>query len=305
MIVALALSPSLDITYQVSRLHAHDITHPSAISRVAGGKALNLARVASGLNSRVHAVVALGGHQGNWVAEMLAGDNIPCTVVPLRRSTRSCISIVEASGGDSSTDLYEPATPVDRDEWEAFAPAALQAPVSVGVGAEPTRFVFSGSLPAGVQPSALADLLERLRKRGAWVAVDSSGAGLLACAPHCDLVKINRAEAIALLRGDAADSAAAALSVRSAALAIAERFGAEVIVTDGVRGGFAVFAGRETALAPPANRGRFPAGSGDAFLAGLLVGLNRGGSIDEVLQLANNAAERNAAVPGQGILAPG
>ena len=302
MIVALALSPSLDITYQVPQLRTHEITRPTAIARVAGGKALNMARVAATLRAPVHAVVALGGHQGNWVAELLADDGIEATVVPLRHDTRSCITIVEATHADSSTDLYEQATELDPDEWDAFANAATQVADHNSHRDHTMRFVLSGSLPAGVRPDAIVGLLQSLRDRGAWVAVDSSGAGLRACAPHCDLVKINRAEARELLGADT--GSAPGMTARDAAHAIATGFDTDAVVTDGARGGFAVFGGSGYPLSAPTEAGRFPAGSGDAFLGGLVAALHQGLDPADALHSARLAAERNAAVPGQGILAP-
>ena len=51
-------------------------------------------------------------------------------------------------------------------------------------------------------------------------------------------------------------------------------------------------------------RGRYPVGSGDAFLAGLVVALEGGRSWDEALQLALATATANAEMPGGGKLDP-
>jgi fructose-1-phosphate kinase PfkB-like protein len=45
-------------------------------------------------------------------------------------------------------------------------------------------------------------------------------------------------------------------------------------------------------------------GSGDAFLAGLVTGLDRGESWDGALRLALGAATANAELPGAGRLEP-
>ena len=49
-------------------------------------------------------------------------------------------------------------------------------------------------------------------------------------------------------------------------------------------------------------RGRYPVGSGDAFLAGLVTGLERGRDWDDALRLALGAATANAELPGAGRL---
>ena len=51
-------------------------------------------------------------------------------------------------------------------------------------------------------------------------------------------------------------------------------------------------------------RGRYPVGSGDAFLAGLITALDRGDRWDEALCLALGAATANAELAGAGKLDP-
>ena len=49
-------------------------------------------------------------------------------------------------------------------------------------------------------------------------------------------------------------------------------------------------------------RGRYPVGSGDAFLGGLVVGLERGDPWPDALRLALGSAAANAELPGAGAL---
>jgi fructose-1-phosphate kinase PfkB-like protein len=51
-------------------------------------------------------------------------------------------------------------------------------------------------------------------------------------------------------------------------------------------------------------RGRYPVGSGDAFLGGLVTALDRGAAWDGALALALGAATANAELPGAGRLDP-
>lgn len=290
MIIALALSPSLDVTYEVDRLRLGGITRPLAVTRVAGGKALNVARVARALGADARAVAALGGHTGARVGEMLASDGVPAVVVRLAGETRTCSAVVEHGGKTSSTDLYEAATPFSPEEWAEFRDAAVTA-----AGDRMPWVAVSGSLPEGVPAEELAALLDRLRRAGARIAVDSSGVGLRAMAGGADLLKVNRGE-VAELLGEAQPHAAAA------AHALRARWGADAVVTDGIHGGFAMLGGVEVAVPPPDAPGRFPAGSGDAFLGGLLTGLDGGLEVGAAVAGAREAAERNARAPGQGVL---
>lgn len=293
MILALALSPSLDVTYEVDALRRGEISRPDAVTRVAGGKSLNVARVAHALGADVRAVAALGGHIGAWIADLLAADGVPADVVPLDRPTRACAAIVERGEATSSTDLYEPATPLSPDEWAQFQRAA-----EVAVQERMPWVAVSGSLPDGVEPGEAAALLVRLRDAGARIAVDCSGPGLRALGPVADLVKVNLSEARSVMPGPHPDAPSAAGALRAA-------WGCDVVVTDGIRGATAVFGDETIDLDAPRTTGRFPAGSGDAFLGGLLAGLDTGLAVPSALALARDAAERNARIPGQGVLAAG
>jgi fructose-1-phosphate kinase PfkB-like protein len=127
--------------------------------------------------------------------------------------------------------------------------------------------------------------------------VDGSGEGLRATAPSAELVKVNRREASELIGVELPSAAEACRSLR-------EHYGCDAVVTDGVAGSTALIGGAEVAVPPSRRRGRFPAGSGDAFLAGLLAAFERGASPADALAAAADAGERNAMVAGQGRLAP-
>lgn len=275
MILFLALSPSVDVTYEVDELVVGGITRPRAITRVAGGKTLNAARVARQLGADVRIIAALGGYPGDWIEAQVA-----LTRIPLAADTRTCFAI--SDGATTSTDLYEPATPLTAAEWDAFAAAARAE--------RPDWVAVSGSMPPGV--GDLAGVLADLRAAGARVALDSSGAGLASLIGSADLVKVNRHEASELLGADVTAAEACAL--------LRERHGVDAVVTDGTAGGAALVGGVSAVIPPPARRGAFPAGSGDAFLGALLTAVD--GPLGEALAVASDAAVRNALVPGQGIL---
>ncbi|MGA0568196.1 1-phosphofructokinase family hexose kinase [Rathayibacter sp. KR2-224] len=300
MIIALALSASLDVTYEVDELHTRDITRPTGVTRVAGGKALNVARAARALGADVHAVAALGGPTGDWVAAMLADDAVEAVVVPLRRVTRTCIAVVESAESATSTDIYEPATELDRGEWDAFAAAVSEsvagALAETGRGGSAPWLALSGSIPPGVPLEQLGQLLAELRLQGARIVVDGSGDGLRATAAAADLIKVNRREASELLGAEQATAADACRQLRA-------RYGCDAVVTDGIAGSAALMAGVEAEVPGATRRGRFPAGSGDSFLGGLLAAFERGESPADALRSASEAGERNALVPGQGRLA--
>jgi 1-phosphofructokinase family hexose kinase len=286
MIVCVAPSPSVDRLFEVDRLRPGEIHRPTRFVRVPGGKGLNAVRAAAALGGDVRAVALLGGHSGRWIAEDLARIGLPLVASWCEGETRSCLSVADADSG-SLTEFYEANAPVSAAEWDAFARTAAEA------AASSAWTTISGSLPA----AAPADGYEQLTAAGTKVAVDTTALG----AARPALVKVNAGEAAALtdLRVDSVGAAAEAthaLRLRiggdgHAAAVTLGRDGAVLVAPDGSSWHGSLAAG-----------GRYPVGSGDAFLAGLVTSLETGRGWPEALAAALGAAAANAEVPGPGLL---
>jgi fructose-1-phosphate kinase PfkB-like protein len=128
--------------------------------------------------------------------------------------------------------------------------------------------------------------------RVARSAFDSREQGIAA---RPALVKVNAVEAAQLTgTADALD----------AARMLHEAGGGAAIVTRG-RDGAVMVAPDGSALAGDADAdGSYPVGSGDAFLAGLVVALDAGAGWDDALRAAVGAGAANAEQPGAGGLDP-
>ena len=128
--------------------------------------------------------------------------------------------------------------------------------------------------------------------RGAHIAFDSREEGIAA---RPAVVKVNAAEAAQLTgKADALD----------AARTLHEAGGGVAIVTQG-RDGAVMVRPDGSALAGGSDAaGRYPVGSGDAFLAGLVVALDAGAGWDDALRAAIGAGAANAEQPGAGVLDP-
>lgn len=293
MIVCAAPSPAIDKLFEIEELRPGKIHRPEAFVPVPGGKGLNVARAAATLGAAVHAVCLLSGHAGGWVADALAAEGIRASAVWGPGETRSVLSVADrATAG--LTEFYERAPALGEATWAAFEAAVGEAL------ADASWLTLSGSLPPGAPPDGYARLAGRARERGVRVALDATGAPLaagLAGAP--DLVKVNAEEAAELAPGcPPGDGAALAAALR-------ERAGqdAVAVVTLGTDG--AVLAGPDggwRGRAPAV--GRYPVGSGDALLAGLLAGLERGLDWRAALAAGLGAGAANAERAGQGRLDP-
>jgi fructose-1-phosphate kinase PfkB-like protein len=118
-----------------------------------------------------------------------------------------------------------------------------------------------------------------------------------------DIVKVNAEEAAGMIGtrvGTLDEAVRAARELRSRL----DGDGRAAIVTRGAEGAIVVTPAGDALEARLYERGRYPVGSGDAFLGGLVTGLDRGASWPEALSLALGAATANAMMPGAGRLDP-
>lgn len=290
MISAIALSPSLDVTYVVDDLDG--IQRPRSVHRVGGGKALNAARAAAALGAEVSAVAVLGAGVGRDVAAGARADGVDVHVVEDQEPTRSCVSVFSRATGQL-TEIYERAVPVAA----GTASRALDTAVTLAAS-RPGWWFVSGGLPDSAPAGLLADVVRRLHGTGVRVAVDSHGAALRgAVGARPDLVKVNRAEALELVGG-------AGPSVPELLAAVHALTRGLVVVTDGAAGAWATDGERVLRARLAGHTGHFPVGSGDSFLGGLLVALDGGDDLPDAMALATATGTANAQVPGAAILDP-
>lgn len=309
-LVSVALAPAIDRLVEVERLVPGAIHRPDRIVSVAGGKGLNVARAAARLGANVTACALLGGHAGRWVDQEMGAAGIRSVVHWTSGETRTCVSILSRADGHL-TELYPSPEPVAAEDWRAFealvrkaieaAVVDLEAAAATRVSRGRVGVTVSGSLPLGAPPSAVARIVALAGARGALSAVDVHGPPLAAALEaRPDLVKVNATEAAELIGVRTDDEE----GCRQAATAMRKRGARAVVVTRGREGAIALLEDGEWRVGPPAAMGPYPVGSGDAFLAGLVVVLAAGGSFEAALHRAAGAAAANALEPGQAVFDP-
>jgi len=176
--------------------------------------------------------------------------------------TRTGIKIVEESTR-TTTDINFPGAKPSTQDFGRL----LEKVESL---ATPGRwFVVAGSLPDGISVADFSRLLRSIREGGARIAVDTSGAALLA-AVDCgvDLVKPNHHELEEILGHPLPDTAARI----AAAIRLQRENVPHVVLSMGAEG--ALFASPDGVLmaqAPPVNVVS-TVGAGDSLLAGYLAG---------------------------------
>jgi fructose-1-phosphate kinase PfkB-like protein len=269
VIVCAAANPSIDRLFEVEELRVGGVHRPAQQAQVAGGKGLNAARAVATLGAEVRVVAILAGHAGRWLEHELEREGIPLEPIWVDGESRSSLSVADRAG-TGLTEFYERGVTITVDGWRQFAEAASR------LARAATWLTVSGSLP----PGAPADGY-RMLDPACPVAADT----IETRPARLALTKLNATEA-ASLTGLQTGTAEGALA---AARQLSCGEGAGAVTPDG-----SALAGT---LAAP---GPYPVGSGDSFLAGLVVARAAGAAWEDALGLALGAAAANAAVPGAG-----
>ncbi len=301
MIVCLAANPSIDRLFEVQEVEPGSIHRPLDFMAVPGGKGLNVARAAAALGGEVSVLTLLAGHAGRWIDDALGAEGIQRRVAWMDGETRSSLSVFDRET-QRLTEFYEAGPESGGEGWEQFSAALremLAQEVSPWAGGWMT---ISGSMPPSAPEDGYAAVIDSARAVGLRSALDASGTALArALGAGPDVVKINAAEAAELLGGPCSTSTQALAAGRE----LRRRAGGEghgAVITRGTAGVLSVapdgsaWAGELTAWGP------YPVGSGDAFLAGLVVALGRDSRWPDALATGMAAGVANAEQPGAGRL---
>ena len=249
LIGTVTLNLALDVTYGVDELVVGGSHRVTDIRQRAGGKGVNVARVAAALGHEVLALGFVGGVTGEIVAEELFDAGLTALLTPIRGETRRTVAIVNGADGDAT--IFNEAGPtVSADEWRAFHDRMPWARLGV--------LACSGSLPPGLPADAYAEIAVRARHHNVLTVIDVGGDALIAAAKAGAVVRSNAAE----LR-----EALGELSVEEGARQLVTAGATAAVITDGARGMVAASNKGVWRALPVERVAGNPTGAGDACTA--------------------------------------
>ena len=274
---------SVDRILSVPGFAAGDVWRANSVVATCGGKGVNVARAVRRLGHRSTCAGFLGGETGRLAAEAVRSEGLDATWTWIGGDTRTCITIIGDNG--ETTVVNESGAAVTGDDWHRFVASVAEA----ADGAD--AMCISGSLPPGVPDGGLARLIDAAKDSRKPVWVDTSGDALTdAIGARPTGIKINAAEARSLMENK--------VNSITQSIVIAEqirRSGVEkVVVTQAAEGAAMVCDEGAWCARPPTISVVSAVGSGDCFLAGLVVGMLQEQEAPEALRLATAAGAANA-----------
>ncbi|MCJ0975625.1 1-phosphofructokinase [Pseudomonas sp. PS1] len=288
-VLTVTLNPALDLTVQLPALRLGEVNRSDNLQVHAAGKGVNVAQVLADLGHQLTVTGFLGEANAQPFEQLFAARGFADEFVRVAGETRSNIKLAEADG--RITDINGPGLEVgaaQRDELLARLERLVPGHELV---------VVAGSLPRGVELPWFVELLQRLARLGARVALDTSGAALregLALSPW--LIKPNEEE-LAQARGlDPADAQALADEARRLNARIEH-----VVMSQGAAGVSWFSPAAAWHAQPPKVRVVSTVGAGDSLLAGMLHGLLAGWPAERTLAHATAIAAQAVGQIGFGI----
>jgi 1-phosphofructokinase family hexose kinase len=303
VVLTVTPNPAVDVTYTVPGIHlgaSHRV--PTPLYR-AGGKGLNVSRVAHQLGHPTLALATAGGESGEQLRNDLLAAGIAHQLVPVAAATRRTIALVDTSQANTTSIFNEVGPPLSAREWQALAAAVvdnlagIQTPDGVR---RPGVLVGSGSLPDQAPADFYPALVALAHSAGVPAIIDTSGSGIIAAArAGADLLKPNNHELL---------EAVGERNLVTAARKLLDLGARRVLVSVGEEGMLAFSAdspGGWIQAKLPAPLSGNPTGAGDAAVSAAAVALANG--VEELREILCRATAWSAAAvltPGAGEISP-
>jgi 1-phosphofructokinase len=287
MIVTVTLNPAIDQTLVLSKFVAGDTLRVKSSRFDPGGKGINVSRVIRELGGESVAMGFAPGGLGRYLEQTLESQGIICDFIRTPGEMRTNITILDESK-HLNTIISErgPNTPVEAvEELRQRLRRILR---------DGDWLVIAGSIPPPIDASVYGELVREAKELGVHAVIDADAEALAAgVAEVPEIVKGNRRELERLLDqhlDDEESSLAAAKEVYARGVPL-------VLVTRGKHGAIAVGEKKYRGIAPRV-RAVSAVGSGDALLAGVVLTLSRGGTLEDALCLGIACGTAAVLTPG-------
>jgi len=267
---------TVDRTVRLPELQPGSVLRPYRAVVTAGGKGLNVGRVAAAFGRRAALVSFQPEADADVLARLFAVEPVEFVGVPVTGDARVATIYLEDSG--RVTVLNEPGPQIPAEAWRRYEQRVAD---ELATGQHRT-LVCSGSLPPGVPDNGYGRLVAIGHRAGVRVVVDAARAalaGTLGAGP--DVVTPNLAEAEGVLWGHSDETVTESgpevpLRACAAVTELCRRGAHSAAVTAGAAG--TAFGDAQDVVWVPTVTVQVvnPIGAGDSFVGGLVEALEAG-----------------------------
>jgi tagatose 6-phosphate kinase len=289
MITVLTLNPSIDRSYVLDDFVIGKVQRAKSVIATAGGKGLNVSRVANCLGGKVCCLGFLGGYTGGFIKKEIEAAGLINHFTPIHGTTRICMNFRERNG--ASTEVLEAGPEIMPDEINQFE-QELRAVLK-----DTKILVASGSLAQGLPNNYYGKISKICTEQNIKFILDSSGESLrLAIKDRPFLIKPNEEELEYItgipIKTDEDVFLASSKVLEMGAENVCVSMGKQGMLLNGSLGRFLVHI--------PTVEAVNTVGCGDSLVAGLAYALHEDYNILEMLKFANSCGISNALHKGVG-----
>lgn len=275
MIITVTMNPAIDKTVEIERLIPGGLNRIKDVRYDAGGKGINVSKTIQELGGESIAMGFLGGNAGKTIESVLNEKGIKHDFIWVEGETRTNTKIFEENG--EVTELNEPGPEIGEKQIEQLIEKLK------GYAREGTLFLFSGSIPGGVDKKVYARMIRLVHENGAEALLDADGELFRhALLEKPDIIKPNRVE---LEEYGGYDDKASKEELLMLARNIKKKGIKKVVVSMGKSGAMFVFENYEALSASLDVKANSTVGAGDAMVAALAYAWNENLNDDETVRL--------------------
>lgn len=294
MILTVTMNPAIDKIYIVDNYKLGEVHRPSAMIASPGGKGLNVARVAKLMGENVGATGPLGGGNGAYIRKGIESLGIESLFCDIDGESRICINVTDVVNQQCTEVLEEGPT---LTEAEADRQLTLFADLMDQVDV----VTISGSMAKGLPVDFYGKLIEAASEKGVKTLLDSSGEAFVAglkATPYA--IKPNEDEIIKVYDGQVES-----MEGKIEAIRFFKKEGIELpIISMGEDGSLAGLSDGIYKVTIPQVSVVNTVGSGDSFIAGLAVAMQRGMNEIDQLKMATACGTANTQYAQTGFVEP-
>lgn len=284
MILTITLNPAVDISYKLDSVIEDTVNRVDDVSKTAGGKGVNVARVLHQLGEDVAASGFLGGSLGDFIRLQMESLDIEDFFVQIAGQTRNCIAVIHEG---KQTEILESGPVISEVEASVFLEKFTDYVKQVDI------VTLSGSLPKGLPADFYTKIIEIANWHDRRVLVDSNGALLRATLtsghkPY--FIKPNVQELGELVDCKMVEDTHIMETLESSLFADIPW----VVVTLGADGAIVKHGNHFYRAKAPIVEAVNPVGSGDSVVAGFAAGIARGLKDEALIQFGLSMGVLNA-----------
>ena len=288
-ILTFTLNPTIDKSAKVDNVRAETKLYCDTVRYEPGGGGINVSRAVKKLGGSSQLVYTSGGFTGRKLDKLLAREELNLKSIEIEDSIRENFIIFERA----SQQQYRfgmPGPKISDSEYQKIFDTFKN------IENFPEYFVISGSIPNGTNDKIYAELAGLAKKRGAKVIVDVSGSPLKEVMNEgVFLIKPNIGEFQQLVGKELQDDE----EIKKYALKLVNGSCCEVIVISiGAGGALLVYQDKAQFMRPPTVPIKSKVGAGDSMVAGMVLSLSQGNSMENAFVYGIAAGSAAVMTPG-------